>query len=103
MLLHEGLTHIHSQIKPGLLFGVRFTLKNPLEINDSRFPSDRDVPQILEYVNLLPCKQQLTLTKLVNIFSPTYGLFLRAGTLAFCLVTTLRLPGNQKRVHESFH
>ena len=26
MLLHEGLTHIHSQIKPWLLFGESFTL-----------------------------------------------------------------------------
>ena len=26
MLLHEGLTHIHSQIKPHLLFGESFTL-----------------------------------------------------------------------------
>ena len=25
MHLHEGLTHIHSQIKPGLLFGESFT------------------------------------------------------------------------------
>ena len=27
MLLHEGLTHIHSQLKPRLLFGESFTLK----------------------------------------------------------------------------
>ena len=27
MLSHEGLTHIHSQIKPRLLFGESFTLK----------------------------------------------------------------------------
>ena len=26
MLLHEGLTHIQSQIKPRLLFGESFTL-----------------------------------------------------------------------------
>ena len=26
MLLHEGLTHIHSQIKPNLHFGESFTL-----------------------------------------------------------------------------
>ena len=27
MLLHEGLTHIQSQIKPWLLFGENFALK----------------------------------------------------------------------------
>ena len=27
MLLHKGLTHIQSQIKPRLLFGESFTLK----------------------------------------------------------------------------
>ena len=27
MLLHEGLTHIHSQIKPKLLVGESFTLR----------------------------------------------------------------------------
>ena len=27
MLSHEGLTHIHSQIKPQMLFGESFTLK----------------------------------------------------------------------------
>ena len=27
MLLHEGLTYTHSQIKPRLLFGESFTLK----------------------------------------------------------------------------
>ena len=26
MLLHKGLTHIHSKIKPRLLFGEHFTL-----------------------------------------------------------------------------
>ena len=30
MLLHKGLTHIHSQIKPKLLFGESFTLRNYL-------------------------------------------------------------------------
>ena len=30
MLLHEGLTHIHSQIKPRLLFGESFTLSEIL-------------------------------------------------------------------------
>ena len=32
MLLHEGLTHIQSQIKPRLLFGESFTLKHQLNV-----------------------------------------------------------------------
>ena len=32
MLLHEDLTHIHSHIKPRLLFGKNFTLGESVDI-----------------------------------------------------------------------
>ena len=34
MLLHKGLTHIHSQKKPGLHFGQRRSVSFPLQLHD---------------------------------------------------------------------
>ena len=36
MLSNEGLTHIQSQIKPGLLFGESFTLKKVPTLYDCK-------------------------------------------------------------------
>ena len=46
-LLHEGLTHIHSQIKPGLLFGESFTLNQSTLNNQKIFFSPETMIRIV--------------------------------------------------------
>ena len=52
MFLHEGLTHIQSQIKPRLLFGESFTLTQDInaEVNTPTHTACRSLPLWLDYL-----------------------------------------------------